>query len=70
MSAPNPGRQSPDPENQSESQQGTTANEPNKQGGAPSLDHAKEASDEQKSKLSSNPIHPLAEAAAEKTSKK
>ncbi|PSN71869.1 hypothetical protein BS50DRAFT_484117 [Corynespora cassiicola Philippines] len=71
MSAPNAGRQSPDPERQSGAQQqDPVASKPNEQGGAPSLDHAKEASDDQKAALSSNPTHPLAKHSEETTSKK
>ncbi|KAF2712088.1 hypothetical protein K504DRAFT_464174 [Pleomassaria siparia CBS 279.74] len=70
MSAPNPGRQSPEPENQTEGQSGTVASNPNEQGGAPTDSSAKEASNEQKSKLPSNPEHILAASAEEKTSKK
>lgn len=69
MSAPNQGRQSPEPENTSHSQTGTTAKNPNQQGGAPSLEHSQEASDEQKKGLASNPTGPLDKAAEEKTSK-
>lgn len=68
MSAPQQGRQSPEPERQSHEQAGKTA-EPNNQGAAPSLDHAKDASDEQKAGLSSNPTGPLDKAAELKTSK-
>ncbi|KAF2727955.1 hypothetical protein EJ04DRAFT_478191 [Polyplosphaeria fusca] len=68
---PEQGRQSPDPEHQSGAQQSDPpAAKPNEQGGAPSLDHAKEASDDQKANLSSNPTHPLEKFAEEKTSKK
>ncbi|KAF2263693.1 hypothetical protein CC78DRAFT_581072 [Lojkania enalia] len=68
MSAPNPGRQSPDPERQSGAQQSDPpASEPNEQGGAPSVSHAKEASDNQKANLASNPTHPLEKFAEEKT---
>jgi hypothetical protein len=70
MSAPNQGRQSPEPENQSEGQSGTVASNPNEQGGAPEGGNAQKNSDDTKSKLSSNPTHPLEEAAKEKTSKK
>jgi hypothetical protein len=70
MSAPNQGRQSPEPENQSEGQSGTVASNPNEQGGAPAGGNAQQNSDDTKSKLSSNPTHPLEEAAKEKTSKK
>ena len=70
MSAPNAGRQSPEPEQQSDAQQGTMATNANDQGGAPSQEHAKDASDDQKSKLASNPTHPLAKHAEETTSKK
>lgn len=69
MSAPNAGRQSPEPENQSGAQSGATTTNINQQGGAPSQEHAKEASDDQKSGLSSNPTHPLDKAAEDKTSK-
>ncbi|KAF2746555.1 hypothetical protein M011DRAFT_487313 [Sporormia fimetaria CBS 119925] len=70
MSAQNTGRQSPPPESQSGAQQqDTPAGNVNKQGGAPSQDYAKEASDDQKSKLSSNPEHPLAKHSEETTSK-
>ncbi|KAF2191311.1 hypothetical protein K469DRAFT_720300 [Zopfia rhizophila CBS 207.26] len=71
MSAPNAGRQSPDPEGQSGAQlQDPIASKPNDQGGAPSAEHAKQASDDQKANLSSNPVHPLEKYAEEKTSKK
>jgi len=70
MSAPNQGRQSPEPENQTEGQSGATASNPNEQGGAPANENAQENSDKTKGKLSSNPTHPLEEAANEKTSKK
>ena len=70
MSAPQQGRQSPEPERQSDAQQGKMSDNVNEQGGAPSQEHAKEASDEHKSSLSSNPEHPLAEHAKETTSKK
>ena len=70
MSAPNQGRQSPDPESQSGAQgKDPMANKPNEQGGAPSLDHAKDTSEDQKANLASNPKGPLEEAAKEKTSK-
>ncbi|PVH98687.1 hypothetical protein DM02DRAFT_643461 [Periconia macrospinosa] len=69
MSAPNAGRQSPEPSDQSGKQTGATTTNINQQGGAPSQEHAKEASDEQKSGLSSNPTHPLEKYAEEKTSK-
>lgn len=68
MSAPNAGRQSPDPEGQGKQQTDPQAN-PNEQGAAPSKDHAQEASDEAKNSLPSNPGHPLEKAAEEKTSK-
>ncbi|KAF4550987.1 Hypothetical protein D9617_15g043410 [Elsinoe fawcettii] len=71
MSAPNQGRQSPEPETQSGSQlKHPHGANPNEQGGAPSLEHGKEQSDKQKSNaLESNPKGPLEDAAAEKTSK-
>ena len=68
MSAPNAGRQSPEPENQS----GKQIHEPASGdiGAAPSETHAKEVSEEQKlSTLSSNPTGPLEDAAHEKVSK-
>ncbi|KAF2244480.1 hypothetical protein BU26DRAFT_523128 [Trematosphaeria pertusa] len=71
MSAPNAGRQSPDPERQTGAQQqDPVASNVNEQGGAPSQGNAKEASDDQKASLSSNPTHPLEKFAEEKTSKK
>jgi hypothetical protein len=70
MSAPNAGRQSPEPENQSGAQAGATTSNVNDQGGAPSHGNAKENSDDTKSGLSSNPTHPLEKFAEEKTSKK
>jgi hypothetical protein len=70
MSAPNAGRQSPEPELQSNDQSGTLAGNVNKQGGAPEHGNAQEASDDQKAGLSSNPTHPLDKPAEEKTSKK
>jgi len=68
MSAPNAGRQSPEPETQSHAQVGQTA-EPNQQGAAPSEDHAADASKEQLKGLESNPKGPLEDAAAKKTEK-
>ena len=70
MSAPNAGRQSPEPERQTGAQQQDAQSKPNELSGAPSMEHAKEASDDQKAKLSSNPTHPLEKYAEEKTSKK
>ncbi len=69
MSAPQAGRQSPDPESQMGHQQTEPTAQPNQQGAAPSEEHAKDASEEQKSSLPSNPTHPLAKASEEKTSK-
>lgn len=69
MSAPQQGRQSPDPERQSEAQAGQPASNVNQQGGGPEQGSEK-ASDEAKSGLSSNPEHPLAKHAEETTSKK
>jgi hypothetical protein len=71
MSAPQQGRQSPEPENQSDSQKGSQASNVNDQGGAPTTGkNAEQASDDQKSNLSSNPTHPLAKHSEETTSKK
>lgn len=68
MSAPNAGRQSPEPEKQSHGQVGTV--EGGKIDAAPSGTHAQEASDDQKENtLSSNPEGPMEGAAHEKTSK-
>ena len=70
MSAPYQGRQSPEPERQTGGQlHEPPASNPNEQGAAPSLDHAKDASEQQKANLPSNPTGPLEKAAEEKTSK-
>jgi hypothetical protein len=69
MSAPNAGRQSPEPKEQSEAQKGSTTDNANNQG-ADVEGGAEKASDKAKEGLSSNPIHPLEDAAKEKTSKK
>lgn len=69
MSAPNAGRQSPDPENQSGKQQAEpTSGNPNQQGAEPS-EGSKGASDNQLNNLESNPAGPLDQAAKDKTSK-
>jgi hypothetical protein len=63
MSAPNQGRQSPDPEHQSGAQQSTTLG---------SGEHSATKDSNQKDTLAglpSNPEHPLQKAAEEKTSK-
>ena len=68
MSAPNQGRQSPEPQEQSEGQVGTV--ESGKIDAAPSGTHAQESSDQTKDTgLSSNPEGPLEAAAHEKVSK-
>ena len=68
MSAPNAGRQSPDPEKQSQSQVG--APESGQIDAAPSETHAKDASEDQKeNKLESNPVGPMEGAAQEKLTK-
>jgi hypothetical protein len=65
MSAPNQGRQSPDPERQSAAQTGATT-----ASGKIDESSKKDAGKEnQTSGLSSNPAHPLEQAAKEKTSK-
>ena len=69
MSAPNPGRQSPEPEKQTGAQQGVPASNVNDQGGAPSQG-TKQANEDSKGGLSSNPTHPLEKHAEETTSKK
>ncbi|KAI9695247.1 MAG: hypothetical protein M1820_008766 [Bogoriella megaspora] len=72
MSAPQQGRQSPDPERQTGAQiNEPVGTDPNKQGGAPSLDHAKDESEKQKKhSLSSNPTSAIDKEAEEKTAKK
>lgn len=68
MSAPNAGRQSPDPKNQSDEQAGTA--ESGKVDAAPSAEHAKEASEDHKhDTLTSNPAGPLDGSAEEKNTK-
>ncbi|KAF2086739.1 hypothetical protein K490DRAFT_66522 [Saccharata proteae CBS 121410] len=68
MSAPNAGRQSPEPSRQSDKQQQGAQAAPNDQGAEPQ-GGAQAASDEQKKNLASNPTHVLEKAAEEKTSK-
>ena len=65
MSAPNQGRQSPDPERQSDAQAGATT-ESGKIDESSKKDTGKE---NQTSGLSSNPTHPLEQTAKEKTAK-
>ncbi|ETN47092.1 uncharacterized protein HMPREF1541_01282 [Cyphellophora europaea CBS 101466] len=68
MSAPNAGRQSPEPETQTGSQQQDIPTQP----GSGKLDESKgkdEGKNDQVSGLSSNPKHPLADEAEKKTSK-
>ena len=68
MSAPNAGRQSPEPEKQSHGQVG--APESGQIDAAPSKEHAKETSDDHKENvLESNPVGPMEDAAHEKVSK-
>ena len=68
MSAPNTGRQSPEPEKQSHGQVG--APESGKIDAAPSETYAKDASEDHKqNSLESNPTGPLEDAAHEKVSK-
>ncbi|KAH7045854.1 hypothetical protein B0J12DRAFT_627335 [Macrophomina phaseolina] len=69
MSAPNAGRQSPEPERQSDIQQKGAQAAPNDLGAGPDQG-SKQASEDHKSGLSSNPTHPLAKHAEETTSKK
>lgn len=69
MSAPNAGRQSPDPEAQSGKQQAEpTSSNPNQQGAEPSQG-SKKASEDQLANLESNPTGPLDQAAKDKTAK-
>ena len=68
MSAPNAGRQSPEPEKQSSAQTGKPAE--GTADAAPSETHAQEVSDDHKENaLLSNPVGPLETAAHEKVSK-
>lgn len=68
MSAPNPGRQSPEPEKQSDAQVG--APQDGKIDAGPSETHSKDESEEYKHEgLSSNPKGPMEDAANEKVSK-
>lgn len=69
MSAPNAGRQSPEPETQSEAQVGATTEDVKDQGQAPSGTHEAEGGADQLKGLESNPKGPLEDAAAEKTEK-
>ncbi|RYN68490.1 hypothetical protein AA0118_g901 [Alternaria tenuissima] len=69
MSAPNAGRQSPEPERQSGAQSGQTSDNVNQQGAGPK-EGAEKASDNTKDSLSSNPQHTLEKHAEETTSKK
>ncbi|KAK3679279.1 hypothetical protein LTR78_000840 [Recurvomyces mirabilis] len=69
MSAPNQGRQSPDPERQSGAQAGATATNVNNQGQAKSETAPAEESKNTLSNLESNPKGPMDKAAEEKTSK-
>ncbi|KAL8922154.1 MAG: hypothetical protein Q9208_005349 [Pyrenodesmia sp. 3 TL-2023] len=68
MSAPNAGRQSPEPEKQTDKQTGQP--QPGKAGAAPSDEHAQQESEDAKENvLSSNPKGPMEDAAHEKVSK-
>ena len=67
MSAPNAGRQSPEPEKQSNKQTGAQGS--GEIGAAPTDTHAKDESEAQKSGLESNPEHTLQGASEAKTSK-
>ena len=67
MSAPNQGRQSPDPERQTDQQQQKPpATDPNKQGQADSDQQPAEQSKESLKNLDSNPKHVLQEEAERK----
>lgn len=69
MSAPNAGRQSPEPERQSHSQAGATSKNVNDQGQAASEDAPADESQNTLSKLESNPVGPMDKAAEQKTEK-
>lgn len=69
MSAPNAGRQSPEPEKSSHAQTGAPGS--GQIDAAPSKEAAKESSEESKHNvLESNPVGPMEDAAHEKVSKK
>lgn len=70
MSAPNAGRQSPDPERQTGAQQqAPPASKPNDQGVAGSTTQPKEESDQSLKNLASNPSSVMDKAAEAKTQK-
>jgi hypothetical protein len=69
MSAPNQGRQSPEPERQSGAQAGSTASNPNDQGVAGSAEESKDQSKDTLKNLESNPKGPLEDKAADAASK-
>jgi hypothetical protein len=68
MSAPNQGRQSPEPEKQSDAQAGTQAGKPNDQNAGPG-EKAGEESQKTLENLGSNPGGPLDAEAEKKTAK-
>jgi len=68
MSAPNAGRQSPEPETQSGAQ-GKDPMSDGKVDDTPKDDFAKGESEDTKGGLESNPTHPLQQAADDKVSK-
>ncbi|KAK5131095.1 hypothetical protein LTR08_001313 [Meristemomyces frigidus] len=69
MSAPNEGRNSPEPERQSDNQKEAPATNMKEQGQAPSGTQEAEGGKDQLKNLSSNPKGALEDAAAAKTSK-
>lgn len=69
MSAPQQGRQSPDPERQSQSQVAPPATDVNNQGQAPQGSKEAEGGKSQVEGLESNPKQVLEKAAEDKTSK-
>jgi hypothetical protein len=69
MSAPNQGRQSPDPERQSGAQAGAASTNPNDQGVAGSAEESKDQSKDTLKNLDSNPKGPLEDKAAAAASK-
>ena len=69
MSAPNQGRQSPEPERQSGTQTGATSTNPNDQGVAGSASETKDSSESSLKNLSSNPKGPMDDKAAAAASK-
>lgn len=69
MSAPNAGRQSPEPAKQTSAQQAAPASDPNRQGQADYDKQPAEQSKQELKNLESNPKHVLADEAEKKSEK-